>query len=116
MENSRTKNSALILTTGLIRQVSTILLTFVSRTVFIRVLGAEILGINGLFTNILTLLTLSELGIATAITFYLYEPIVQQNVERINQLMRFYRTCYRTVGCIIIGAGILLAPFLPYIS
>lgn len=115
MENSRTKNSALILTTGLIRQVSTILLTFVSRTVFIRVLGAEILGINGLFTNILTLLTLSELGIATAITFYLYEPIVQQNVERINQLMRFYRTCYRTVGCIIIGAGILLAPFLPYI-
>lgn len=115
MENSRTKNSILILITGVSRQLLTILLTFVSRTVFIYVLGAEILGINGLFTNILSLLSLSELGIATAITFYLYKPIADQNIERINLLMNFYKLCYRGVGLVILGIGLLITPFLKYI-
>lgn len=53
-------------------------MTFVSRTIFIKVLGAEFLGLNGLFTNILSILALSELGIGSAISFYLYRPIAEK--------------------------------------
>ena len=68
MNNSRTKKSFFIMITSGIRQILTILLAFVSRTVFIYVLGAEYLGLNGLFSNILQILSLSELGIGTAIS------------------------------------------------
>lgn len=114
MKNSRTKNSALIMITGGLRQILTLVLTFVSRTIFIHILGAEYLGLNGLFSNILSILSLSELGIGTAISFYLYKPLVDKNIERIKSLMHFYKICYRVVGIFIIVIGFLIMPFLPY--
>ena len=112
MENSRTKNSMLTMGLGGIRQGLTVVLTFLSRTVFINILGAEILGVSGLFTNILSLLALSELGIGTAITFYLYKPVAEHDVERINQLMLFYKKCYKIVGGAILVVGMAVIPFL----
>lgn len=111
--NSRTKNSILTMALSSTRQVITLLLTFLSRTVFIYVLGAEYLGLNGLFSNILSLLALSDLGIASAITFYLYKPLACNNVESIKSLMAFYKTCYRAIGSFFIMAGVLIMPFLP---
>lgn len=112
MANSRTKNSVLIMATSGIRQILTLLLSFASRSVFIYVLGASYLGINGLFSNVLSLLALTELGIGGTITYYLYKPIAENNIERIKTLMQFYKKCYRFVGLAIIAFGCLLMPFL----
>lgn len=95
-----------------VRQFLTLLLSFASRTVFIYVLGARYLGINGLFSNILAMLSLAELGIGSAISYYLYKPIALNDKERIKSLMQFYKTCYRLVGFAIIGFGCLIMPFL----
>ena len=100
MGNSRTKNSALTMAMSSMRQLLTILLTFVSRTAFIYTLGAEYLGLNGLFSNILSILALSELGIGGAIAFYLYKPLADKDIDRIKVLMKFYRRCYNYVGLI----------------
>lgn len=115
MENTRTKNTLLILFSSSIRQIITLISTFFIRTVFIHTLGADYLGINGLFTNILSILALSELGIGTAITYYLYKPIQDNDVDRIKSLMSFYKICYRFVGLAIMGIGFLLLPALPYV-
>lgn len=113
MSNSRTKNSALTILSSSIRQLLTVLLTFVSRTVFIHILGAEYLGLNGLFSNILSILALSELGIGSAISFYLYKPIADKDIHRIRVLINFYKICYRIIGLLILGVGMCLVPFLP---
>lgn len=112
MANSRTKNSALIMAFSGVRQILTFLLAFVSRTVFIYTLGAEYLGLNGLFTNILQFLSLTELGIGSAIAFYLYKPLAVHDIERVKVIMKFYRSCYRVVGLSMLGLGCLLMPFL----
>lgn len=112
MGNSRTKNSALTMAMSGLRQALTIILTFVSRTVFIYILGAAYLGLNGLFTNILSILALSELGIGVSIAYYLYKPLVDKDTERIKVLMKFYQQCYNYVGLAILGLGCLVMPFL----
>lgn len=112
MAESRTKKSFFTMATSGIRQVFTVVLAFVSRSVFIHVLGAEYLGLNGLFTNILQFLSLAELGIGAAISFYLYKPLAEKNIERIKTIMQFYKQCYRIVGLSILGLGCLLMPFL----
>lgn len=96
--------------------VSTLLssgLGFVSRTIFIRELGITYLGANGLFTNILSMLSLTELGIGSAIAFSLYKPLAQSDVETIKSLMNFYKKAYRVIALVITGLGIVLIPFLP---
>lgn len=113
MNQSRTKKSMLTFVTSGVRQALTLLLTFASRTVFIYILGAGYLGLNGLFSNILSILALSELGIGTAISFYLYKPLADQDKERIKTLMKFYKLCYRVVGISIIALGCCVMPALP---
>ena len=115
MQNTRTNKAKLLAITSLLRQIISILLNFLSRTIFIQMLGAEYLGLNGLFTNILSILALSELGIGAAISFYLYKPIADSNQDRIKSIMHFYKLCYRFVGTFIILAGILCLPFLKYL-
>lgn len=112
MTNSRTKNSVLTMMTSSIRQVLTLILSFASRTIFIHILGAAYLGLNGLFTNILSLLALTELGIGGAISFYLFKPLAEQDTERIKVFMSFYRKCYNIVGLTILGLGCCIMPFL----
>lgn len=115
MENTRTKNVVLIAFTSVIRQFLNIITQFISRTVFIYVLGAEYLGLNGLFSNILSLLSLAELGIGSAISFYLYKPIAENDKERIKTLLSFYKVCYRVIGLTIIVIGLMVCPILPRI-
>lgn len=96
-------------------QILIILLGFVCRTVFIQVLGESYLGLNGLFSNILTMLSLAELGIGTAIIFSLYKPIAEKNQEQIIALMHFYQKFYRAVGCLVLVVGSALTPLLPHL-
>jgi len=115
MGNSRTKNSVLNVASNVGIKLLTLLLTFASRTVFIYTLGAEYLGLNGLFSNILSFLALSELGIGAAISFLLYKPLAVNDIERIKSVMAFYKKCYLIIGGVIIGLGLILLPFLSYL-
>jgi len=101
------------LSTGFGAQLLTAILRFVTRTVFIHTLGGAYLGINGYFSDILTMLSLTELGLDTAINYKLYKPLAERDLSRIRQLMNFYRLAYRCVGVAIVGLGVLLIPFLP---
>lgn len=108
MKNTRTHNAFLVMLSVGIRQFLNLILQFVSRIIFIRILGAEYLGLNGLFSNVLSLLSLSELGIGSAISFYLYQPLADNDTERIKSLMQFYKNCYRAVGFTMIGIGVCI--------
>lgn len=92
-----------------------ILFGFINRTVFIVFLGAEYLGVNGLFTNVLSLLSLAELGFSSAVTYNLYAPITEKDEKKIAGIMNFYRFVYRIIAVIIMAVGLCLVPFLPYI-
>ena len=110
IENS-VRNSA----TGIIVQACNMILGLVTRTFFIRYLSAEYLGVNGLFSNILTMLSLAEMGIGGAITYSMYKPIAQDDQKKIAQLMNLYRTAYCIIGIVIAVIGICIVPFLGYI-
>lgn len=111
-ERSRTKNVTINSFVSLLCQVLNLFLNFLTRTIFIRVLGAEYLGINGLFANILTILSFAELGIGNAIVFNLYKPLAQNNKRKILSLMLFYKKAYTIIGVFVMGAGVLVTPFL----
>ena len=89
-------------------------LKFVSRRVFVLLLGKEYLGISGLFTDILSMLSLAELGFSVSITYSLYRPVAQGDIPLIQSLMRLYRRVYRGVFVIALGAGLSLTPFLDF--
>ena len=111
----RTRKSIRNISTMLLTQFITLALAFVSRTIFIETLGAEYLGLNGLFFNILNALSLAEMGIGTAIAYALYKPIAQDDTEQIKSILAFYRRCYFFIGIFIIAIGCLMLPFLPYL-
>lgn len=96
-------------------QVLTILLEFAVRSVFIYKLGEAYLGVSGLFQNILGVLSLAELGVGSAITYYLYKPAATNDRERLKSLMHLYRVCYDLIGVIVLLIGAALMPFLPYL-
>lgn len=100
---------------GLGSSIITNLATFVSRTVFFRILGVTYLGVNGLLTNVLFMLSLAELGVGTAIGFSLYKPIAEGDTLKISALMSFYRKAYRVIGGVVTLLGLILMPFLPCI-
>ena len=115
MENSRLKNSALNLATGLMGRALTIILNFVVRTVFIYCLNEAYLSVNGLYSNILTVLSLAELGFGSAAIYHMYEPMAKRNYKKVAELLRFYRKAYLAVGIIIIALGLCMIPFMDVI-
>lgn len=116
MENSsRKKNVIKNMFVGTLFQLISLLMGFVNRTFFIKLLNEEYLGVNSLFTNILTILSFAELGIGNAIVFNLYKPLAQNDEEQVTLLMKFYRDTYSLIGIVILIAGLILVPFLPYL-
>lgn len=89
-----------------------IIIGFISQKIFVTYLGAEYLGINGLFTNIISMLSITELGLSTAIIYSLYKPISKKDIIKIKSLMNFYKKSYNVVSLIILILGLLLIPFL----
>jgi O-antigen/teichoic acid export membrane protein len=84
----------------------------VTRTIFIKTLGAEYLGVNGLFTNVLTILSFAELGIGNAIIFNMYKPLATGDQKKIGSLMALYKKAYTIIGIFVAVAGICVVPFL----
>ena len=91
------------------------LISFVLKTVFIYSLGKEYLGLNGLFTNVLAMLSLTELGMSTAVTYELYKPLTQNDHQKVRSIMSFYKKAYQIVGLAILIIGLLIVPLLQYI-
>jgi O-antigen/teichoic acid export membrane protein len=112
MSNSRTKNSAINVAVATVSKIVFIIMNFICRTVFIQMLGTEYVGINGLFTNILKVLSFADLGIGSAITYKLYKPIAEGDNERVKTLMHFYQKVYSVIATFIFAIGILIIPFL----
>ncbi len=90
------------------------LMGFVYRTIFLIYLSNVYLGINGLFVNVLQLLSLADLGIGTAITFRFYKPIKEGNINKVGALMIYFKTVYRIILLVIISLGIVMIPFLNF--
>ena len=111
----RIKKSLTNITTGLIGQVIIMIIGFITRTAFISQLGDTYLGVSGLFSNVLTILSFAELGIGQAIIFSLYKPIAENNQVKICSLMNLYAKVYRVLFFIVLVLGLTIFPFLPYI-
>lgn len=109
---SRIKNSFRNIKYNLIGQIISLFLSFATRTIFILYLNAEYLGLNGLFSNILSILSLAELGVGTAIVFSLYEPLANKNIIKLNAIMTLYKKTYYIIGAFIGIVGVLLTPFI----
>ncbi|MFC3846057.1 lipopolysaccharide biosynthesis protein, partial [Paenibacillus sp. MAH-36] len=110
----RTKNSIINISFGLGNQLIITFLSFFSRTVFIHTLGVEYLGINGLFTNILAMLSLAEAGIGSSIIYNLYKPVADNDKEKIMMLMKLYKKAYLAIALIVLMLGLSIMPFLSY--
>ena len=115
MEKTRTQKSMTNIIFSLGSQGVELILKVVGRTIFIRYLAIEYLGVNGLFGEILTVLSLAELGIGSALGYALYKPLREDNKNRIAALMDLYRKAYTIIGISVAVIGALLIPFLDYI-
>lgn len=115
MENSRLKNSALNFASGFLGRVLTILLNFVVRTIFIYCLNEAYLSVNGLYSNILTVLSLAELGFGSAMVYRMYAPVAVKDYQKTAALLQFYKKIYIIIGVVIFLLGLCVIPFMDYI-
>lgn len=111
----RTKKIMLNVMTSIILHLVNTLFSLIVRKLFIQYIGADVLGINSVYSNILSLLALSELGIGTTVAVCLYKPLAEQDYTSVNAYMDFLKKVYRVVGIAIFGIGFLLTPFVPYV-
>ena len=115
MGSSRTKNTTRNILGGTLNKLVTILFPFIIRTLVIKKLGIDYLGLNSLVTSILQVLNMTELGFSTAIVYSLYKPIAEKDSEKICALMALYKKAYRLIGLIVLTVGTILIPFVPFL-
>ena len=111
----RTRYSIINMLVNIGGQFLTMLLSFIGRMVFIRCLSAAYLGVNGLFTDVLSILNFAELGIGTAMVFSMYEPAARDDTQKLARLMNLYKWMYRAVAASVLLFGLVLLPFLPHL-
>lgn len=100
---------------GQVGNFITQLLNFVLRTVFIDHLGDTLNGVNALYTTLLSVLSVAELGIGTALNYSLYKPVADKDYEKVKSYMQFYKKAYRIIGAVIAVIGLGISPFLPWL-
>lgn len=88
-------------------------LVFITKTLVIRQLGDSYNGIDGLFTSIISMLSVAELGVGSAIVYNLYEPVKKNDYSTIKSIIYFYKKCYRIIGVVVLLAGLLVIPMVP---
>lgn len=115
MKLNRTKNATKNIIFGTILKLYQIIVPFIMRTAMIYWLGVEYLGLNSLFTSILQVLNLVELGVGSAMVYSMYKPIATDDETTICALMKLYKIYYRIIGLVILVIGMILCPFIPYL-
>lgn len=113
MKSNRTQNTKRNIIGGFLNKLVGILFPFIIRSIVIKVLGVNYLGINSLVTSILQVLNMTELGFSSAIVYSMYKPISEGDSEKICALMNLYKKVYRIIGLVILVSGVILIPFLP---
>lgn len=108
----RTRNSVINAAAATTAQIVNIFVTFIARRIFLMMLGETLLGINSLFTQILSMMSLVELGIGPAIVYSLYKPLADGNRAQIGAIMRLYKKIYTIIGFVILIIGLGLTPFI----
>lgn len=112
---SRVEKTKKNIVASVIQNIINILIALVSRVIFVHILDSSYLGINGLFTNILNILSLADLGMTTAMMYHLYKPLAENDEEAITALVTFFKKIYIGIAGVIFILGICLIPFLGYI-
>ena len=112
---SRTQTVKYSVLTGILRQGVSLLLPFLTRSLIIYCFGLRYVGVNSLFSSLLQVLNLAELGFGTAIVYCLYKPIAQQDTATVCNYLNHYRKVYRVIGALILLIGILFIPLLPHL-
>ncbi|MCI9280947.1 MAG: polysaccharide transporter, partial [Bacilli bacterium] len=108
----RTKNSIKNTIVSFSSNLLTIVIGLIAQAIFIKILGSEYLGINGLFSNIISMLGIVELGVGSAIIYHLYKPIAEEDIKKVKALMNFYKKCYTIIALIILTIGLMITPYL----
>jgi O-antigen/teichoic acid export membrane protein len=99
---------------GMLFYMLSLFLAFFSRKIFLDCLGAEFIGLTGMLMNIMSFLSVAELGIGTSIVYFLYKPLQEDNHRKINEVMSMLAYLYRCIGFIIGGLGIIVSLFFPW--
>ena len=113
--DTRTANVVRNVWVGLICQILVLFASFANRTIFIKALGNDYLSINGLFSNILNMLSFVELGFGTALIYMLYKPVANDNIEKTKSIIKYYKKVYTIIGSIMFLLGIAVIPFMKFI-
>ena len=115
MTKTRKVNSIRNVVLGLTAQGLYLLLNFICRTILIWKLGRQVLAINGLYSNILSLLSIAELGIGNIFLFSLYKPLAENDTDKVNQIIHYYKKLYNAIALIVLIIGLCVMPFLKYL-
>lgn len=111
--SNRTRNSSRNIIFGILLKTYQIIVPFLMRTAMIYLMGVQYLGLNSLFTSVLQVLNLAELGVGSAMIYSMYKPIVKNDEYRICALLKLYKIYYRVIGSAIAVIGLVLTPFIP---
>ena len=111
----RTKNSIKNIIMNFLYNLLNYGLRFASRIFFVKTLAEVYLGVNGLLSNVLGILALTELGIGTAIGYSLYDPLAKNDTKKVRSLMQLYKKAYQIIALVVLVLGLILLPFIPYL-
>lgn len=111
---SRTGNAVRNILCGIVNKFVVLLFPFIIKSVIVKEIGSDYLGLNNLFSSILQILNLAELGFSSAIVVNMYKPIAENDTQMICALMNLYKKIYRIIGTIILLLGLVITPFLPF--
>jgi O-antigen/teichoic acid export membrane protein len=116
LENrTRKEYVSLNILAGSASQVISLVLQLISRTIFLNILGIEYLGVNAIFFNVLTVLSLADLGFGTAIVYSMYKPLAENDKDTVVALMTYYKKIYQKIAILVAVIGIGMIPLLPYV-
>lgn len=113
MSDSRTHNTVRNLYSGSIRQIIGTLLPFLTRTVLLYTLDDRYTGLSNLFTSVLQVLNLTDMGFSTVVIYVLYKPVAEKDYPAICAILAYLKKIYRVVGVTMLSIGFLLMPFIP---
>lgn len=115
MKLEKSKNAGKNMTLELIQRSYGIIVPFVQRTLMIMYLGIEYAGLGGLFASLLSILSLAELGVASAMMYSMYKPIAEDDEDKVRKILNLYKKYYRIIGSVIFAIGLIITPFLKYL-
>ncbi len=115
MQEGRTKNTTRNIGWGFFEKIIQTILPMVTRTLIVHLIGEKYMGLSSLFTSIISVLNLADLGFGVAITYTMYKPIAEHDDEKLCAILNYYKKVYRIIGLVVCVIGLAIMPFLSYL-